>query len=85
MVMFAVSLAEAPETSNIISKPPRSDTTTRPPSTFTVAVLENPDDNYKTSIWKDVIELIENTESFTGTYSKKDLFDNDRIIVTRLK
>ena len=32
-----------------------------------------------------VIELIENTESFTGTYSKKDLFDNDRIIVTRLK
>lgn len=33
----------------------------------------------------DVIELIENTESFTGTYSKKDLFDNDRIIVTRLK
>lgn len=33
----------------------------------------------------DVIELIENIESFTGTYSKKDLFDNDRIIVTRLK
>lgn len=33
----------------------------------------------------DVIELIENTESFTGTYSKRDLFDNDRIIVTRLK
>lgn len=33
----------------------------------------------------DVIELIENTESFTGTYSRKDLFDNDRIIVTRLK
>lgn len=33
----------------------------------------------------DVIELIENTESFTGIYSKKDLFDNDRIIVTRLK
>ena len=33
----------------------------------------------------DVIELIENTERFTGTYSKKDLFDNDRIIVTRLK
>ena len=33
----------------------------------------------------DVIELIENTESFTGTYSKKDLFDNDRIKVTRLK
>lgn len=33
----------------------------------------------------DVIELIENTERFTGTYSKKDLFDNDRIIVTRLR
>ena len=33
----------------------------------------------------DVIELIENTERFTGTYSKKDLFDNDRIIVTRIK
>ena len=33
----------------------------------------------------DFIELIENTESFTVTYSKKDLFDNDRIIVTRLK
>lgn len=33
----------------------------------------------------DVIELIENIERFTGTYSKKDLFDNDRIIVTRLK
>ena len=33
----------------------------------------------------DVIKLIENTETFTGIYSKKDLFDNDRIIVTRLK
>ena len=33
----------------------------------------------------DIIELIENTERFTGTYSKKDLFDNDRIIVARLK
>ena len=33
----------------------------------------------------DVIELVENTERFTGTYSKKDLFDNDRIVVTRLK
>ena len=33
----------------------------------------------------DVIELIENAEKFDGTYSKKDLFDNDRIIVTRLK
>ena len=33
----------------------------------------------------DVIELIENTERFADTYSKKDLFDNDRIIVTRLR
>lgn len=33
----------------------------------------------------DVIELIENEEKFEGTYSKKDLYDNDRIIVTRLK
>lgn len=33
----------------------------------------------------DVMELIENTERFIGTYSKKDLFDNDRIVVTRLK
>ena len=33
----------------------------------------------------DVIELIENTEKFEGTYSKKDLYDNDRIIVTQLK
>mgnify|MGYP000434199319 CR=1 FL=1 len=29
----------------------------------------------------DVIELIENTESFTGTYSKKDLFDNDQTMI----
>ena len=33
----------------------------------------------------DVIELIENEEKFENTYSKKDLFDNDRIIVTQLK
>ena len=33
----------------------------------------------------DVIELIENTEKFKCTYSKKDLYDNDRIIVTQIK
>lgn len=33
----------------------------------------------------DVIELIENEERFEQTYSKKDLYDNDRIIVTKLK
>ncbi len=33
----------------------------------------------------DVIELIENEDKFENTYSKKDLYDNDRIIVTRLK
>lgn len=32
----------------------------------------------------DVIELIENEEKFENTYSKKDLYNNDRIIVTRL-
>lgn len=32
----------------------------------------------------DVIELIENEEKFENTYSKKDLFDNDRIIITQL-
>lgn len=32
----------------------------------------------------DIIELIENEEKFEKTYSKKDLYDNDRIIVTRL-
>lgn len=31
-----------------------------------------------------VIELIENEEKFENTYSKKDLFDNDRIIITQL-
>lgn len=33
----------------------------------------------------DVIELIENEEKFEHTYSKKDLYDNDRIVVTQLK
>lgn len=33
----------------------------------------------------DVIELIENEEIFENTYSKKDLYDNDRIIVTKIK
>lgn len=33
---------------------------------------------------KDVIELIENEENYTSTYSKKDLYDNDRIVVTRV-
>jgi len=32
----------------------------------------------------DVLELIENEEKFEGTYSKKDLYDNDRVIVTKL-
>ena len=33
----------------------------------------------------DVIELIENEEKFENTYCKRDLYDNDRIIVTQLK
>ncbi len=33
----------------------------------------------------DVIELIENEEKFENTYSKKDLYDNDRIVVTRIR
>lgn len=33
----------------------------------------------------DIIELIENEEKFERTYSKKDLYNNDRVIVTRLK
>ena len=33
----------------------------------------------------DVIELIENTNNFDRTYSKKDLYDNDRIIITQMK
>lgn len=32
----------------------------------------------------DVIELIENEEKYENTYSKKDLYDNDRIVITRL-
>ena len=32
----------------------------------------------------DVIELLENEEKFENTYSKKDLYNNDRIIVTQL-
>ena len=32
----------------------------------------------------DVIELIENEEKYKNTYSKKDLYDNDRIVVTRI-
>ena len=33
----------------------------------------------------DVIELIENEEKFEKTYSKKDLYDNDRVIITQLR
>ena len=33
---------------------------------------------------KEVIKIINDEKKFTGTYSKKDLCDNDRIIVTRL-
>ena len=33
----------------------------------------------------DVIELIENEEKYENTYSKKDLYDNDRIVVTRIR
>lgn len=33
----------------------------------------------------DVIELIENEEKYENTYSKKDLYDNYRVIITRLK
>lgn len=33
---------------------------------------------------KDVIKIINDERKFTGTYSKKDLCDNDRIVVTRL-
>lgn len=32
----------------------------------------------------DVIEIIENEDKYTGTYSKKDLYGNDRIIVTKI-
>ena len=33
----------------------------------------------------DVIDLIEKEEKFSNTYSKKDLFDNDRIVITQLR
>ena len=33
----------------------------------------------------DVIKLIENEERFENTYSKKDLYNNDRIVITKLK
>lgn len=33
---------------------------------------------------KDVIKIINDERKFTGAYSKKDLCDNDRIVVTRL-
>lgn len=32
----------------------------------------------------DVIKLIQDEEKYTDTYSKKDLYDNNRIIVTRV-
>ena len=32
----------------------------------------------------DVIELIENEEKYKETYCKKDLYGNDRIIITRI-
>ncbi len=32
----------------------------------------------------DVIELIENEEKYIDTYSKKDLYGNDRIVITKL-
>lgn len=32
----------------------------------------------------DVIELIENEEKYVGTYCKKDLYGNDRVIITKL-
>lgn len=33
---------------------------------------------------EDVTQIIENENRYTNTYSKKDLYDNDRIIVTRV-
>ena len=33
---------------------------------------------------EEVIEVIENEEKYINTYCKKDLFDNDRVIVTKL-
>lgn len=32
----------------------------------------------------DVIELIENKEAYIKTYSKKDLYQNDRIVITKV-
>ena len=32
----------------------------------------------------DVIEIIENENRYTGTYCKKDLYGNDRVIITRI-
>ena len=40
---------------------------------------ENLDD-----IMNSINKIINDEKKFTGTYSKKDLCDNDRIIVTRL-
>ena len=33
----------------------------------------------------DVIDLIEKEKKFENTYAKKDLYDNDRVVVTKLK
>ena len=33
----------------------------------------------------DVIELIENEDKFENTYCRRDLYDNDRVIITQLK
>ena len=32
----------------------------------------------------DVIEIIENEHKYIDTYSKKDLYGNDRIVITRV-
>ena len=32
----------------------------------------------------EVIDLINKEEKYIDTYSKKDLFDNDRIVITKL-
>ena len=32
----------------------------------------------------DVMEIIENEKKYIDTYSKKELYDNDRIIITRV-
>ena len=34
---------------------------------------------------QEVIDLIVKEEKYINTYSKKDLYDNDRIIITQLK